>query len=150
MSRPRSLALAALTVLMLCFATATATAGAATKTKFVSPIVDCQKHSGRLTTSYTITELKRALRTIPTSVRQYTTCNAAITDQLDSLEGIKPVTAGNQSSGGGGSGTVILIVVIVVVILLGGGAALWAYRRNQSATGADGADEPEGPSGNSS
>ncbi len=114
-------------MLMLCLGTGAAAAGAATKT--LSPTRDCQLNNGKLTQKYTAKQLRHALDTMQSSTREYTTCYAAIQDQLDDITGVKSLTDQSGSGSGGGSGTVILIVLIVVVILLGGGAAVWAYRR---------------------
>lgn len=133
MSRLRPMVVCAVAVLALCACTASATA----KTPKLSPVADCKAHNGTLTQHYTSAELKQALGTISASVKEYTTCYATITNQLEKQLGVQNINGGKGSggSGGGGSGTLILVIVIVVVVLAGGGGAFWAYRRNQASGG---------------
>lgn len=130
MSRLRSLAIVAAAALALCALTGTAAA----KTTRLSPVADCQAHNGTLTRSYTLKQLEAALKRISPSVREYTTCNAAISDAINAKLDTEPINPPGSGSGGGGSGTLILIIVIVLVIVVGGGGAYWAYRRNQAGT----------------
>ena len=132
MNRPR-LALAAMSVaLMLALAGSLGSSGALAAT--LSPLTDCQKHQGVLTHTYTAAQLERALHSMSPSVREYTTCNGTLQNQLDKILGTQGTPVGNLTSGsssGGGSGTVILVVVLVLVVLGGAAAAAVAWRRNR-------------------
>ncbi|HET9074777.1 MAG TPA: hypothetical protein VFN48_09375 [Solirubrobacteraceae bacterium] len=132
MNRPR-LALAALSVaLLLVLAVSVGSAGALGAP--LSPLADCQKHQGTLTHTYSAAQLERALRSMSPSVREYTTCNGTLQDQLDKVLGTAGTPVGNLTTGsgsGGGSGTVILVIVLVLVVLGGAGTAAVAWRRNR-------------------
>jgi hypothetical protein len=129
MSRLRPLLIVAATALALAALTGTASA----RTSKLSPIADCKAHNGTLTETYTLAQLQAALKQLSPSIREYTTCNAAISDAINASLGTKPITDQSPGSGGGGSGTVILIVVIIAVVLFGGGGSYWAFRRSRSA-----------------
>ncbi|WP_249009692.1 hypothetical protein [Conexibacter sp. DBS9H8] len=129
MSRPRVLALLlVLTAASLLWAPA---AGAGT----LSPIADCQAHGGVLTVNYSTRELQRALSEMSVSVREYTTCYTAISDELNLRLGhaVKPIgdSASKTSSGSGGSGTAVLVVILAAVVLAGGSSAAWAAHRRR-------------------
>jgi hypothetical protein len=76
-------------------------------------INDCQA-TGKLSHSYTLSELQTALNTLPAYVKQYSSCYDVIT------QGILTVKHGKQTGpkGGGGSFLPTPVIVILVVLIL--------------------------------
>lgn len=131
-------------ILLVC-ATALALALLAAPALALSPATkDCYAHN-RLTRHYTVSELRKALATMPADVKEYTGCYQAEQDQLFHQLG-QPVPGQHSGSGGGGSsGSFIstpLLIVLIVVVLAGGGLALLAARR-----GGGGGSPPTAPAG---
>jgi hypothetical protein len=101
------------------------TASARGLTKAVS---DCNTHT-RLTAHYTPAQLRQALNTMPSDIKEYTNCYDLIQRQLlAEIGGIKA----KGGSGGGGSSflpTPLLIVLGVLVVAAGGFAVVARRRR---------------------
>src|ERR1700743_990574 len=99
---------------------------------------DCSANGGNsLSGRYTIAELNHALRTMPSSVEEYSHCLGVIQAQLQAqLANARPqpkaYASADRNQGGGGSTP--LIVAIVVVAVGGGGLAFWASRRRGGGT----------------
>jgi len=99
--------------------------------------LDCL-HNGRLTGHYTVPELRNALATMPTDVREYNSeCYQLILYQLNLQVGTLHITTTPTASGGSGSSLVSapLLVALGVVVLVGGGFALAARRRRGDGPG---------------
>jgi hypothetical protein len=109
----------------------------------LSPVTnDCRANNG-LKGHYSVQQLQRALRTMPSSIAEYSNCQQIITDQLNNQLAAKPHRGGqgsDDSSGGGSSssGLIILVIVVVVLIVTGGG---FLYSRRRMGDG-DSEDPP--------
>jgi len=95
---------------------------------------DCNTH-GRLTRTYTLSELQLALSTLPADIKEYTDCYDVINRALLAQTGSHSDAAGT----GGGSGGSFLptpVIVILVVLVLGaatfGAVAIRRHRDNDS------------------
>ena len=95
---------------------------------------DCNTH-GRLTRTYTLSELQLALSTLPADIKEYTDCYDVINRALLAETGSHSDAAGT----GGGSGGSFLptpVIVILVVLVLGaatfGAVAIRRHRDNDS------------------
>jgi hypothetical protein len=111
-----------------------------------NPVInDCQTH-GRLTQSYSLTELRHALAVMPASVKQYTSCADVIN------QGILAVSHGKTTGPKGGGGSFLptpVIVILVVLILAGVTFGALAIRQRRAGSPSDGppgggADPPAG------
>lgn len=92
-------------------------------------VVDCETN-GKLTQSYTITQLREALATIPVAVNQYSICHDVLQRALDAkLAAIRG--SGGSGSGGGSFLPTWLLIVLVVLVLGGAGSAVAALRRRR-------------------
>jgi hypothetical protein len=85
-------------------------------------VTDCNAH-GRLTHSYSTSELRTALVQMPADVQEYTNCyniiNQALLSQLSGGHTRAPATASGSSS----SFLPTPVIVIIVVLALGGATA---------------------------
>lgn len=78
-------------------------------------ISDCLAHTGGLTGSYTVGQLRLALQVMPAEIEEYTNCPDVINHALLTAIG----TVGPARRGGGsGSGSFLPTPVIVVLVLL--------------------------------
>lgn len=101
---------------------------------------DCYAHN-KLTRHYSVSQLRTALATMPSEIKEYTDCYQVEEDQLFRQLG-KPVPGTHGSSGQSSGGSFIstpLLIVIIVVVLAGGALALVAARRG----GDEGSPPPE-------
>jgi hypothetical protein len=100
----------------------------------ISPAVaDCNAH-GQLTRHYTLVELRAALNTMPTDVKEYTDCYDVIQHQLSAqLSGARPASSGSTSVGGpSGSFLPTPVIAVLVVLALGAvGFGIVAVRRRR-------------------
>ena len=89
-------------------------------------IQDCYSH-GKLTKTYPAPELRQALHSMSSYVKQYTNCQTVIETALQNPSSVKA----NGTGGGGGSsisaGLIIVIVVVVLAILAFGGVITAIY-----------------------
>jgi hypothetical protein len=135
--KPKPLRRALLLVLLAATISAACSApGALAAT--LTPITDCQSH-GKLTQSYTASQLEQALATMPADVKQYTDCQDVITTALNAAlkTGKSPGSASSGSSGGSFLPT--WLIVVIVILLLGGATfAAISVRRRRSAQGGRG------------
>jgi hypothetical protein len=103
-----------------------------------NPVIqDCYTH-GKLTRTYTPQQLRTALHSMSTYIKQYTSCQNVIED---ALQNPSKVTDNGTGSGGGSSistGLIIVIVVVVVAIL----ALVAVLLRRRRALGGGGEDGP--------
>jgi hypothetical protein len=93
--------------------------------------LDCVKH-GRLTRPYTDAELRNALTTMPSEIKEYNSeCYQLIQNQLNTQLGNATVTDTTGTGGGSGSSLIsaALLIVLGLVVVAGGGFALAARRR---------------------
>ena len=94
-----------------------------------NPVInDCQTH-GRLTQSYSLTELRHALAVMPASVKQYTSCADVIN------QGILAVSHGKTTGPKGGGGSFLptpVIIILVVLILVGVTFGAMAIRQRRA------------------
>ena len=94
------------------------------------PVADCSAH-GTLTRHYSASELQNALATMPTDVKEYTSCPDVIQRAL-------LAQLGSVSGGGGGGGSSFLpgwvIAVLVVLVLAGAAAGAMAVRNRRRET----------------
>ena len=96
------------------------------------PVADCSLH-GQLTKSYTASQLKNALNTMPADVREYSDCYNVIQRAL--LAKIGHLN-GDAAGGGGGSFLPIWLIVVIALLVLGGlGFAVVAARNRGQAPG---------------
>jgi hypothetical protein len=113
-------------------ATAAAAAGllaaAPASARLTKAVADCNSHA-QLTQSYTEGELRQALNTMPSDVKEYTNCYDVIQRQL--LADIGKIKARDSGGGGGGSSFLPtpLLVVLGVLVLTAGGFAVIARRQ---------------------
>jgi hypothetical protein len=92
--------------------------------------LDCVQH-GRLTRHYTPAELRNALATMPSEIKEYNSeCYQLIQNQLEAELGTSAIT----TTGTGGSGSSLvsapLLVGVGVIVVAGGAFALAARRRD--------------------
>jgi hypothetical protein len=91
-------------------------AGPAAGAGLTPPVADCYSH-GRLTQSYSVSELRHALATMPADVKEYSVCydiiQGALLKKIGTLHG-----AG--SSGSGGSFLPVWLIVVLAVLVAGG------------------------------
>jgi hypothetical protein len=105
------------------------TIGAAASARGLTKVVaDCNAHT-RLTATYTPAQLRQALNTMPSDIKEYTNCYDVIQRQL--LSEIGGIKAGSGSWGGGSSflPTPLLIVLGVLVVAAAGFAVVARRRR---------------------
>jgi len=91
---------------------------------------DCNTH-GRLTRTYTLSELQLALSTLPADIKEYTDCYDVINRALLAQTGSHSDAAG---TGGGSGGSFLPTPVIVILVVLVLGAATFgavAVRRRR-------------------
>jgi hypothetical protein len=136
----RALACAAATLALA--AAASPALGASTSKAIIN---DCQSN-GKLTHSYTLSELQNALSTMPAYVKQYSNCYDVITQGILTVKHNKPT----GPSGGGGSFLPTPVIVVLVVLILAGvtfGAIAIRQRRAGPGAAGPGEDLPprEGP-----
>jgi hypothetical protein len=100
----------------------------------LSPVTtDCNAHN-KLTRSYSVSELRSALATMPADVKEYTSCYQVIQDELYRKLGQRPPSGSGTGSSGGGSSSFLstpVLIVLIVVILLGGILAFIASKRGE-------------------
>ena len=93
-----------------------------------NPVIqDCYSH-GKLTKSYTPPELRKALHSMSSYVKQYTNCQTVIETALQNPSKVKA----NGTGGGGGSSistALIIVIVVVVLAILAFGGLLIRRRR---------------------
>jgi hypothetical protein len=96
-------------------------------------IADCSAHNS-LTGHYTIAQLRTALSTLPSDVKEYTACPDVINRQL--LAQLGGGRGNGTGNGGGGSFLPTPVIVVLVVVLLGGATyAGLTLRRRQPPEG---------------
>jgi hypothetical protein len=136
MRRPRPFLIACAAILALALLPSQALA--------LSPVIaDCNAHT-KLTRSYTVSQLRNALATMPADIKEYTSCYQIIEYQLYHQLG-RPVPGSAGSSSGGSGISAPILIVIIVVIVAGGGLAYAAWRRGAGGEGGDGEGPPQGP-----
>jgi hypothetical protein len=102
---------------------------------------DCNQHAA-LTHTYTLSDLRGALATMPTPMKEYTNCSdviqRAIIAQIGSTNG-----SGNTSGSSGGSflPTPVIIILIALALAAGGYAVMAVRRRGEPGDG-EPPDEP--------
>jgi hypothetical protein len=125
MTRRPSAAIAAVVVLGISLlAAAPASAGLS------GAVADCNANT-RLTHTYTPSQLRTALNTMPANIKEYTNCYDVIQRAL--LADIGGIKADGGGSGGGGSSflpTPLLIVLGVLVVGAGSFAVIARRRRS--------------------
>lgn len=128
MSRPLTRAvlrgLAALTLVLAFAGSASAGIGSAV-------LADCNAHDA-LTKSYTVTELRNALATMPATMREYTDCQDVISRALNSALGTGGKNNGGSTGSGGSSLSTGVIVIIVVLVLAASTLGAIAIRRRRA------------------
>lgn len=106
-------------------------AAAPASARLSNPVVDCNANS-RLTQTYTPSQLRTALNTMPAQIKEYTNCYDVIQRAL--LADIGGIKADGGGSGGGGSSFLPtpLLIVLGVLIVAAGAFAVIARRRGSS------------------
>jgi ABC-type phosphate transport system substrate-binding protein len=93
-----------------------------------NPVIqDCYTH-GKLTQSYSRSELQHALNHMSSYIKQYSNCQSAIEAALQNATGVQA----NGSGGGGGSSIstgLIIVIVVVALAIVAFGALLIRRRR---------------------
>jgi hypothetical protein len=115
-------------------AAALATAAPASA-KFTSAVADCNAHA-RLTEHYTPAELKLALNTMPSDVKEYTDCFDVINRAY--LAAIGEIRTGAPASAGTGGSSFLptpLLILLGVLIVAAAGFGLVALWRRGSDSG---------------
>ncbi len=134
-----------LAALALAVATAAPALGATSPTA-KAIINDCQS-TGRLTHSYTLSELQDALNTMPAYVKQYSNCYDVVTQGIITVKHHKQTGSGGGSGGGGGGSFLPtpVIVILVVVILAAVTFGAIAIRQRRSGPGGGVTPPPDEP-----
>ncbi len=118
----------------------------------ISPVVqDCDRSTtNSLTGHYTVAQLQQALKTMPTTIAEYSNCEQVINAQLRRQLASHPrgpgrkqgsTSSGGLSSIGSGSLLPVALIVVVVLIVTGGG---FLYARRRGGGGAPEASPPPG------
>jgi hypothetical protein len=94
-------------------------------------LADCNAHDA-LTKSYTVTELRNALATMPASMKEYTDCPDVISRALNNALSTGGKSNGAGRSSGGSSLSTGVIVVIVVLALVASTLGAIAIRRRRA------------------
>lgn len=92
------------------------------------PVADCQVHA-KLTRSYPLSELRKALSGIPADSGEYSDCYDVIQQAIQAdLALLHPRNDGSGS--GGGSFLPVWLIVLLALLVLGGAAfTAFAWRR---------------------
>ncbi len=94
----------------------------ATASAAANPIISDCEANGQLTHTYTLSQLRHALGTMPASVKQYTNCYDVIQQAL--IQARKTGTAGPANSSGSGGSFLPTPVIIVLIVLVVGAVGL--------------------------
>jgi hypothetical protein len=121
-------------LLALCAVLSVAAFAAPNAVAASNPVVaDCVAN-GKLTKTYTTSELQAAIASLSSEVSEYTNCYDVIEHQLLTQLG-KPA-AGSSSSGSSGSGGSFLptpvLIVLIVLVIGAAGFGIVAVRRRKS------------------
>jgi hypothetical protein len=121
---------------------------AATASAAVNPVIaDCNAH-GKLTRTYSLSQLQVAITTMPADVKEYTDCYDVINRALLAQTGHANSGSGGSGSGSGGSFLPTPVIVILVVLLLAAATfGALAIRRRRGDEGTGGPGGPGGPGG---
>jgi hypothetical protein len=136
----RTLACLLVTLALTCGASAPAL-GASSSNAIIN---DCQA-TGRLTHSYTLSELQTALKSMPAYVKQYSNCSDVITQGIITVKHHKQT---GPTDGGGGSFLPTPVIIILVVLILAAvtfGAIAIRQRRGGSPAAPPDAPPADGP-----
>ena len=96
---------------------ALALAGPAAAAPASGPTADCNVHQ-QLTAHYTVSQLRRALATMPAEIKEYTDCYDVIQRQLLTQLGKSTGTGTNASSTSGGAFLPTPVIVALVLLSL--------------------------------
>jgi hypothetical protein len=103
----------------------------------LSPVTQDCHANGELIGHYTISQLQLALKTMPTTIAEYSNCPLIIQDQISKQQD-KHVKLKGADVGAGLSSTLFAVIVVVVVLICAGGGFLYSRRRS-------GGEGPAGP-----
>ncbi len=110
-------------------AAATLLTAAPASAKFTAPVADCNAHT-QLTRHYTPAQLKQALNTMPSDVKEYTDCYDVINRAyLAAIGEIKSGAPASSSTGGSSFLPTPLLVLLGVLIVAAAGFGIVALRR---------------------
>jgi hypothetical protein len=103
-----------------------------------NPVADCNAHA-TLTQHYSVSQLRKALSTMPADIKEYTNCYDVIQRQLLAQLGkSQPSSSNSPSTSSSGSFLPTPVIVVLVVLILAAvtfGAV--ALRRRRGAGGGD-------------
>jgi hypothetical protein len=89
------------------------------------PTADCNVHQ-QLTAHYTVSQLRRALATMPAEIKEYTDCYDVIQRQLLAQLGKPGSASGTNASSSSGSSFLPTPVIVVLVLLILAGVTFGA------------------------
>jgi hypothetical protein len=104
---------------------------------------DCYQHA-TLTHTYTLSDLRGALATMPTAMKAYGPCADVIERALLTARGLRTTSQGNSNGGSGGSFLPTPVIVILIALALAtAGYTVMAVRGRGRGRG-EGDGEPPG------
>jgi len=104
-----------------------------------NPVIqDCFSH-GKLTKTYSKAELRHALATMSTYIKQYSDCQSVVENAL-ATGSVKPT--GTGKGGGSSISTPVIIVIVVVLLAIVAFGGLLVRRRRGLAHGGATGDQP--------
>jgi hypothetical protein len=107
-------------------------AAAPASARLSSPVADCNANT-RLTQTYTPSQLRTALNTMPAQIKEYTNCYDVIQRALlADIGGIKASSGGGSSDGGSSFLPTPLLIVLGVLVVAAGVLAVIARRRRST------------------
>jgi hypothetical protein len=93
-----------------------------------APVADCNAH-GTLTQTYSVSQLRSALATMPADIAEYTDCHDVIENQLLGLLG--GLHGGGPGAGGGAFIPAPVAAMLILLGLIGSGYAGLAVRQRR-------------------
>jgi hypothetical protein len=94
-----------------------------------SPVLaDCQSHDA-LTHTYSVTQLRNALSTMPSDMLEYTDCHDVIQRALNNALAGRASDGGATGSGGSSLSTPFIVIIVVLVLAAGTLGAIAVRRR---------------------
>lgn len=117
-------------VVAACLVAAGLTSVSPAMASLTAPAADCNQHAA-LTRTYTVSELRTALATMPADIREYTNCYDVIQRAL--LARLGQAQGGGSGQGGGSFLPTPVLIVLVALGLAAVSLGVMAVRRRLSA-----------------
>jgi len=147
MNRRFHLRIALLGVLLAAGVGGFAVPAASASAKVNAAIADCNAH-GKLTRTYSLSQLQIAITTMPSDVKEYTDCYDVINRAL--LAQTSKHSGGGETGGGSGGSFLPTPVIVILVLLLLAGATFGAIairRRREDGGEGGGQGQERGETG---